>query len=448
MAHRGRLNVLANIVGKSYGEIFSEFEGNLDPESVQGSGDVKYHKGATGRLQGRLGRDARADDGRPTPRTSRPSTPSSRAWRAPSRTASSRHRRDESPRPRCRATRCSPCSSTATPRSPARAWSPRPSTSPGCRGTAPAARCTSSSTTRSGSRPPPASGPHVVLRDRRGQDGPVADLPRERRRPRGVRARDAARVRLPRGVPQGRRRRPRLLPALRPQRGRRPELHPAAHVQGDRREALGAQALHRGARAPRRPHASTRPSRRSTTSKTKLQAVLDEVRERPVPGAARRAGTRRCPMDPAAPRDRRRRSDAARASPPRTTAVPDGLHPPPEARAPVRGARRAGGERATIDWSLGRGARDRHRCSLEGTDVRLVGQDTRRGTFSQRHAVLVDYETGAAVRAAVPPRRRRPGASRSATRCSASTPRSASSTATRSSAPTRSSPGRRSSATS
>jgi 2-oxoglutarate dehydrogenase E1 component len=48
MAHRGRLNVLVNVVGKSYWDIFSEFEGNLDPESVQGSGDVKYHKGAEG----------------------------------------------------------------------------------------------------------------------------------------------------------------------------------------------------------------------------------------------------------------------------------------------------------------------------------------------------------------------------------------------------------------
>jgi 2-oxoglutarate dehydrogenase E1 component len=55
MAHRGRLNVLANIVGKSYGEIFEEFEGNLDPDSVQGSGDVKYHKGATGLFVGRNG---------------------------------------------------------------------------------------------------------------------------------------------------------------------------------------------------------------------------------------------------------------------------------------------------------------------------------------------------------------------------------------------------------
>jgi len=57
MAHRGRLNVLANIVGKSYREIFEEFEGNLDPESVQGSGDVKYHKGARGVFHGTAGEE-------------------------------------------------------------------------------------------------------------------------------------------------------------------------------------------------------------------------------------------------------------------------------------------------------------------------------------------------------------------------------------------------------
>ena len=55
MAHRGRLNVLANVVGKSYSDIFSEFEGNLDPQSVQGSGDVKYHKGAHGVFTSRSG---------------------------------------------------------------------------------------------------------------------------------------------------------------------------------------------------------------------------------------------------------------------------------------------------------------------------------------------------------------------------------------------------------
>ncbi len=48
MAHRGRLNVLSNIIGKSYTNIFSEFEDELDPETPQGTGDVKYHLGATG----------------------------------------------------------------------------------------------------------------------------------------------------------------------------------------------------------------------------------------------------------------------------------------------------------------------------------------------------------------------------------------------------------------
>ncbi|MGH3094688.1 MAG: multifunctional oxoglutarate decarboxylase/oxoglutarate dehydrogenase thiamine pyrophosphate-binding subunit/dihydrolipoyllysine-residue succinyltransferase subunit, partial [Streptosporangiales bacterium] len=52
MAHRGRLNVLANIVGKSYAQIFREFEGNLDPKSVHGSGDVKYHLGVDGEFVG------------------------------------------------------------------------------------------------------------------------------------------------------------------------------------------------------------------------------------------------------------------------------------------------------------------------------------------------------------------------------------------------------------
>lgn len=51
MAHRGRLNVLANIVGKKYSQIFREFEGNIDPRTVQGSGDVKYHLGAEGEFE-------------------------------------------------------------------------------------------------------------------------------------------------------------------------------------------------------------------------------------------------------------------------------------------------------------------------------------------------------------------------------------------------------------
>ncbi|MGZ5474614.1 MAG: multifunctional oxoglutarate decarboxylase/oxoglutarate dehydrogenase thiamine pyrophosphate-binding subunit/dihydrolipoyllysine-residue succinyltransferase subunit, partial [Thermoanaerobaculia bacterium] len=51
MAHRGRLNVLANTLEKSYEQIFREFEGDIDPNSREGSGDVKYHLGADGTHQ-------------------------------------------------------------------------------------------------------------------------------------------------------------------------------------------------------------------------------------------------------------------------------------------------------------------------------------------------------------------------------------------------------------
>jgi len=57
MAHRGRLNLLANVVGKDLKQIFSEFEGDIDPSSTQGSGDVKYHLGAYSVRRCENGRD-------------------------------------------------------------------------------------------------------------------------------------------------------------------------------------------------------------------------------------------------------------------------------------------------------------------------------------------------------------------------------------------------------
>ena len=57
MPHRGRLNVLANIIGKSYAQIFREFEGNIDPRTAHGSGDVKYHLGAEGSFRTPAGQE-------------------------------------------------------------------------------------------------------------------------------------------------------------------------------------------------------------------------------------------------------------------------------------------------------------------------------------------------------------------------------------------------------
>ena len=56
MAHRGRLNVLANILGKTYGQIFNEFEGNINPELSFGDGDVKYHVGFSSQIPGPNGK--------------------------------------------------------------------------------------------------------------------------------------------------------------------------------------------------------------------------------------------------------------------------------------------------------------------------------------------------------------------------------------------------------
>lgn len=59
MAHRGRLNVLANVMNKSLGMIFSEFEDYYDPNMVESSGDVKYHRGFTSTITTAEGKQVR-----------------------------------------------------------------------------------------------------------------------------------------------------------------------------------------------------------------------------------------------------------------------------------------------------------------------------------------------------------------------------------------------------
>lgn len=59
MAHRGRLNVLANILGKTYEYIFGEFEGNISMETPMGDGDVKYHLGFSSEVKSTSGKTVR-----------------------------------------------------------------------------------------------------------------------------------------------------------------------------------------------------------------------------------------------------------------------------------------------------------------------------------------------------------------------------------------------------
>ena len=224
-------------------------------------------------------------------------------------------------------------------------------------------------------------GPLVGVLHRRRQDGAGADLPRERRRPRGVRPGGPAGLRLPPAVPQGRRDRHGLLPAPRPQRGRRPELHAAAHVQADRRPPLGAQALHRGARQAGRHH-----DRGGRAGARRLPG--------PAAGGARARPGRAPPEGHRGPRRRRRRSaccptsttgvdrdDARRASTTRCRRRPRAS---PSTRSWPSSSRPATKMFARRARSTGRSAEALAFGSLllEGTDIRLAGQDTRRGTFS------------------------------------------------------------------
>ncbi len=234
MAHRGRLNVLANIVGKSYKEIFEEFEGNLDPESVQGSGDVKYHKGARGVFHGSAGEEL------PITLASNPS-----------------HLEAVDPvvegMTRAKQDRISP-PTDGTPAAAAEGVDGFPCMSVLVHGDAAFAGqgVVAETLNLSGLSGYRTGGTvHVVINNQLGfttapasartsvyptdvakmVQAPIFHVNGDD--PEACRARGAAGLRLPPDLPQGRRHRPRLLPQARAQRGRRPQLHAAADVPAD-----------------------------------------------------------------------------------------------------------------------------------------------------------------------------------------------------------------------
>jgi len=379
MAHRGRLNVLANIVGKSYGEIFREFEGDLDPDSVQGSGDVKYHKGATGKFVGRAGGEI------PVTLASNPSHLEAVDPVVEGMTRA----KEDALGPEC----CFDVLSVLVHGDAAFA---------GQGVVAETLELSQLTGYRTGGTV------HVVVNNQLG----FTTAPESARS--SVYPTDVAKmVQAPvfhvnGDDPEA------CLRAARLAFGFRQAFHKDVvidlvcyrrhgHNEGDDPSYTQPKmyAIIDGTRSVRKLYTESLVRRGDITLEeaeraledfqARLQTALDETRQAVAP--APRALPSPAPPSRARPAvptgvDRRELERLATAA----ASVPEGftVHPKLVRQFDQRTRMVAGGE---VDWALGE-ALAFGSILLEGTDVRLSGQDTRRGTFSQRHAVLVDFLTG------------------------------------------------------
>jgi 2-oxoglutarate dehydrogenase E1 component len=388
MAHRGRLNVLANVVGKSYSEIFGEFEGNLDPDSVQGSGDVKYHRGATGVFKGASGA---------TLRLTMASNPSHLEAVDPVVEGIARAMQDRVIPP---STGENPV--TALPGHPVLAVLVHGDAAFAGQGVvAETLNLSGLSGYRIGGTV------HLVINNQLGfttspQDARTSYYPTD-----VAKMIQAPIFHVNGDDPEACARAMRLAFEFREafssdvvvdlvcyRRHGHNEGDDPSYTQPLMYRAIEAKRSVRKLYTEslvRRGDLTLEEAERALDDfQDKLQAALDEVRERPVP-VLTSLRTPAAPEDADAP-PTGVDSTTLHAVAAATTSVPESFTPHPKL-ARQFAARRSLVARGEIDWSLAE-ALAIGTLLLEGTDVRLVGQDTRRGTFSQRHAALIDYETG------------------------------------------------------
>ena len=267
MAHRGRLNVLVNVLGKSPQDLFSEFEGAYDLARLKGSGDVKYHKGYSA--------DVRTPGG--NVHIALAFNPSHLEIVNPVVEGSVRARQDRrgdslgeqvlpGADPRRRGVR-----------GPRRRRRDVPAVADAC--------------VLYGRHGPPRHQQSDRLHDERSADSrsttycsdiakmvEAPGVPRERRRSRSRRGGGAARVALSAGVPQGRRHRSRRLSPPRSQRGRRAVGDAADDVRRDPRASEHARVVraqaHGRAESSRRKASTSWPTTiapRSTKAATRIR---------------------------------------------------------------------------------------------------------------------------------------------------------------------------------
>ena len=406
MAHRGRLNVLAHVLGRPFEQLLREFEGEREIGAVthkpeEGTGDVKYHLGASADRQTSSGEVHVVLASNPS------------HLEAVDPVVEGLTRADQTdhggPAGAHDPTRALAVLIHGDAAFPAQGVVAETLNLQGVDGYATGGTLHVIANNQVGFTTDPEEGRSTRYSSdlAKGFDSPIIHVNADD--PEGGGRGDPAGACLPRALPARRGRRSDRLPALRPQRAGRGGVHAAPHGEGDREPSAGPPDLR-----PRARRAGNRAGRRGAGAGRGRRGAAQAV-SRGAQGRARGAGARPAEAGPRSPRSTSHRRRRGRAPSPERAAAdrPRRLHDPPEARTPAGAS--PGDPRPRRRHRLGpsRGARVREpdrRGVPSGSRAGL-----RRGTFTHRHLVLHDFDTGEATRrcSTCPARRHR---SRSTTR--------------------------------